>query len=315
MISRKLIVIIDDDGEVINLAKTIFTHEREFNFVHASSEKLDMKEALDTIPDLIIINGDNLKNDLFHVCEIIRRDKDNSITPVIVTSKNKDEEFRIKVLKKSIEYYIPKPLHKGFFYYTIKNLARLIYSNRGSSPLTGLPGNVQIEAELKRRIASKKPYAVIYMDLDNFKAYNDSYGFMNGDEVIKYTSSVIQDSIEKYGGRNDFIGHIGGDDFVAVVDYENARKISTDIVKSFDKGIVEFFNEEDLKKGGIELPNRKGKIEKFPITSISVAMISNKYKKYKTPLEIGEDGALVKKKAKAIEGSTFIEDRRRTTAK
>jgi diguanylate cyclase (GGDEF)-like protein len=218
-------------------------------------------------------------------------------------------------MRKCVEYYIAKPLHKGFFYYTIKNLSRLIYSNRCVSPLTGLPGNVQIEAELKRRISSKKTYAVIYADLDNFKAYNDRYGFMNGDEVIKYTSTLMQNSIEKYGKQTDFVGHIGGDDFVAVVDYVNARKIAKDIIESFDAGIKQFYNEEDIEKGGIQLPNRKGKIEKFPIMTITVAMISNRYKTYKNTLDIGEEGALVKKKAKAILGSTFLEDRRKTSLK
>jgi diguanylate cyclase (GGDEF)-like protein len=274
-----------------------------------------IKEALTTIPDLIIINADGVKNEFFHICENIRKDNDNSITPIIVTSERKDEDFRIKVLKKCVEYYIVKPLHKGFFYYTIKNLSRLICSNRCISPLTGLPGNVQIEAELKRRISSKKTYAVIYADLDNFKSYNDRYGFMNGDEVIKYTSSIIQNSVEKFGKSTDFVGHIGGDDFVAVVDYESARKIAKDIVECFDAGIKKYYNEEDIEKGGVQLPNRKGKIEKFPIMTITVAMVSNRYKPYKTTLDIGEEGAMVKKKAKTMPGSKFLEDRRRTSLK
>lgn len=154
-------------------------------------------------------------------------------------------------------------------------------------------------------------YAVLYTDLDNFKAYNDKYGFMNGDEVIKYTAEILKEAIQKYGKRGDFLGHIGGDDFVAIVDYENARKIGRMIVKDFDKDISKFYNEEDIKKGGIKLLNRKGKMEKYPITTITVAMISNRYKQYRSTLEIGEDGAAVKKKAKAIPGSTFMEDRRK----
>ena len=84
-------------------------------------------------------------------------------------------------------------------------------------------------------MASKKTYAVLYVDLDNFKAYNDKYGFMNGDEVIKFTSDVMQDAIQLYGKKGDFLGHVGGDDFVAIVDYENAQKMGKYIVKQFDK--------------------------------------------------------------------------------
>ena len=312
MINTNYVVIIEDDDEVGNLAIELFKDEKGFVFVHSSSNKEDMKKALLTLPDLIIVNADNLKNDIFKTCQFIRKSKDSNITPIIVTSSSRDEEFRLDILKSSVEYYIAKPLHKGFFYYTIKNVSRLISSNRCISALTGLPGNIQIEMELKRRIASKKTYAVLYADLDNFKSYNDKYGFMSGDEVIKFTSTVLQNNIQKYGKSGDFLGHIGGDDFVAIVDYENSRKIARSILKDFDEGITDFYSEEDIKNGGIKIANRRGKIEKFPIMTITVAMISNKYRKYKSTLEIGEDGASVKKKAKTIEGSTFLENRRRT---
>lgn len=315
MINTNYIVIIDDCGDVIDLARSLFKIEKGFEFVHSTSFKKDMKEALGIMPNLIIVNGDDLKEDLFKVCEFIRKDKDNAITPIIVTSKKRDIDFRVKVLKRMVEYYIPKPLNEVFFYYTINNLSRLIYANRCISALTGLPGNVQIEAELKRRIASRKLFAVLYIDLDNFKSYNDKYGFMNGDKVIKYTASVLQDSINVFGKKGDFLGHIGGDDFIAILDYENASKIGRNIVKAFDKGIVDFYAEEDLRNGFVRIANRKGKIEKFPIMTISVAMVSNKFKKYVSPLEIGEDGASVKKKAKQIDGSTFLENRRKTPIK
>ncbi|MBQ9266882.1 MAG: diguanylate cyclase [Clostridia bacterium] len=312
MINTNYIVIIDDEGEVINLAKEIFKEEKGVVFVHTSSAKDDIKRALMTMPDLIIINADNIDADIFKTCQFIRKDKDSNATPIIVTADTKDEEFRMDILKSGVEYYIPKPLHEGFFYYTIKNLSRLIASNRCISALTGLPGNIQIESELKRRIASRKTYAVLYADLDNFKSYNDKYGFMSGDEVIKFTSNVMQDNIQKYGKQGDFLGHIGGDDFVAILDYENARKIARSIIKEFDEKILDFYTDEDIKNGGIRIANRRGKIEKFPIMTITVAMISNKYRKYKSTLEIGEDGASVKKKAKTIEGSTFLENRRKT---
>ena len=215
------------------------------------------------------------------------------------------------MLEKGVEIFIKKPLNEKYFFYTIRNISRLISANRCISALTGLPGNVQIENEMKRRIASRKLYAILYMDLDNFKSYNDKYGYMNGDEVIKFTSEIIQESIQKYGIRGDFLGHIGGDDFVAVVGYDNAKKIGKNIIKLFDKNITRFYKEEDIEKGWIKILNRKGKMEKYPLMTITVAMISNKYKKYKSILEIGEDGAGVKKKAKTIEGSTFLEDRRK----
>lgn len=315
MINAKSIVIIDDTKEVYNLATNLFKDEPEYEFVLSSSKKESINKALQEIPNLIIINGDDLEKDILKICEFIRKNPENAITPMIVTASSKDVNYRVEILKKVVEYYIPKPLHEVYFYYTIKNLSRLIDANRCISDLTGLPGNLQIEVELKRRISGRKLFAVLYADLDNFKAYNDKYGFMNGDEVIKFTANVLRDAIQKYGTKGDFLGHIGGDDFVAVVAYENARKIGREITKLFDKEITNYYSDEDIKNGYIKILNRKGKMEKYPLMTLTVAMISNKFKKYTSVLELGEDGASVKKKAKSIQGSTFLENRRKTPSK
>lgn len=312
MLNTKSIIIIDDTKEVYEFAKEIFKEEQDYEFTLSSSDKEAIHDALASIPNLIIINGDNLKRDVLKVCEFIRKNSDNAITPMVVTASSKDVDFRVEVLKRVVEYYIPKPLHEVYFYYTIKNLSRLIDANRCISNLTGLPGNIQIEIELKRRVSGKKLYAILYIDLDNFKAYNDKYGFMNGDEIIRFTAKVARDVLQEYGKKGDFLGHIGGDDFVAIVAYENAKKIGKEIIKKFESNIKNFYSEEDIKNGYIKVLNRKGKMEKYPLMTITIAMISNKYRKYDSVLEIGEDGASVKKKAKSIEGSTFLENRRKT---
>ncbi len=312
MINVKEIVVIDDVGDVYKLVCKLLKKEREeYDITLASSDKDSMNSALMEIPSLIIINGDGLNKDLPKICEYIRKNPDNIITPIITTATDKSTQERIAVLKKVVEYYIPKPLNEMYFYYTIKNVSRLIEANRCISNLTGLPGNAQIEIELKRRISAKKTFAVLYIDLDNFKAYNDKYGFMNGDEVIKFTATCAREGIQKYGEKGDFLGHIGGDDFVAVVKYDNAKKIGKEIIKNFNTNIGYYYSEEDTENGFIRLPNRRGRLEKYPLMTITVAMISNKYKRYDSILEIGEDGASIKKKAKSVEGSTFLENRRK----
>ncbi len=287
MINIKEVVVIDDNRDVYELVKKVLRKQgEEYDITLSSSSKEDINEALKEIPSLIIINGDGLKKDLLKTCEFIRKNPENRITPVIVTATDKDKEYRVEVLKRVVEYYIAKPLNSKFFYYTIINLARLIDANRCISNLTGLPGNAQIDIELRRRISSKKVFAVLYADLDNFKAYNDKYGFMNGDEVIKFTANCMRDAIQSYGEKGDFLGHIGGDDFVAVVAYENARKIGKDIIKRFNQDIGTFYSEEDNENGFIRILNRKGRLEKYPLMTLTVAMISNKYKKYSSVLEL-----------------------------
>lgn len=313
MINTNYVVLIADNEDIWETLCKLFEREgNKYQITKVSSDTKNVKEAMLTVPDLVIIDEDSLENnDINTLITLLRKKPDYAITPIVLISEQRGKAHKLEILKKGIEFYIKKPIDADFFLFTIKNISRLISANRCISALTGLPGNVQIENELKRRIASKKTYAVLYMDLDNFKAYNDKYGFTNGDDVIKFTSDIIQDAIQAYGKKGDFLGHIGGDDFVAVVDYENASKISKTIVKDFDKGIRKYYTDEDVEKGWIKVANRKGKLEKYPLMTITVAMISNKYKKYTTTIEIGEDGANVKKKAKTIPGSTFLEDKRK----
>ena len=265
------IYIIDDDKYSLQDLKQLFVDNDEYKFVNVSTEEIN--KALMNIPSLIIINEDNVDRDVEELCATIRKNEDNSITPIIVISSNADKEHRLNVLKKAVEYYIRKPVDQDYLYYTIKNLMRLMYTNRRVSPLTGLPGNVQIHAELKKRLFKKEEFGVLYLDLDNFKAYNDVYGFIKGDEIIKFTARTIVRNVHKLQNNDCFVGHIGGDDFVAVVSKTDYDEICKNIINDFDTEILSYFTEEDRKRGYIEVANRRGILEDFPLTSISIGVV------------------------------------------
>lgn len=303
------IYIIDDDESSIMVFKKLFENDHEYKFISVKSEQIDI--ALKNIPSIIIVNEDAIKVDVIELCKKIRNDDDNSITPIIVVSSNSNRQHRIDILKESVEYYIKKPVNTQYLYFTIKNLGRLININRRISPLTGLPGNVQIHAELKKKISNKEDFSVLYLDLDNFKAYNDIYGFLKGDEIIKYTADIILRCVHSYVLNNSFVGHIGGDDFVAIIPTLNCDKICESIIANFDAGVNAFFTEEDVENGYIEVANRKGVIEQFPLTSISVGVVEADKGRFANILEIGEVGAQVKHMAKSIMGSSYAIDRRK----
>lgn len=303
------IYIIDDDETSVLVFRELFKNDTEYKFISVKSEQIDV--ALRNIPTIIIINEDAIDVDTVELCKKIRNDDDNSITPVIVVSSNSDKEHRIEILKESVEYYIKKPVNAQYLYYTIKNLGRLLSINRRISPLTGLPGNVQIHAELKKRISNRENFSVLYLDLDNFKAYNDVYGFLKGDEIIKYTADTIVRCVHNYIHEGAFVGHIGGDDFIAIVPILNCDEICKNIIASFDAHVTKFFTEEDVEKGYIEVANRKGIIEQFPITSISIGVVVVDKGRFKNTLEIGEVAAQVKHLAKTTFGSTYVIDRRK----
>ncbi len=303
------IYIIDDDDSSILVFQELFKNDKEYKFISVKSHMIEV--ALKNIPAMIIINEDAIDVDAIDLCRRIRNDEDNTITPVIVVSSNDNPEHRIRILQESIEYYIKKPVNENYLYYTVKNIGRLLTINRRISPLTGLPGNVQIHAELKKRLLNKEAFSVLYVDLDNFKAYNDVYGFLKGDEIIKFTADTILASVHNLIEEGSFVGHIGGDDFVAIVPTTNCDKICQDIISHFDAKVLDFFTPEDVKKGYIEVANRRGIIEQFPLTSVSIGVVVADVNRFYNMLEIGEVGAQVKHAAKSVSGSSYSIDRRK----
>ena len=303
------IYLIDNGDEIYKCITKLFQKEKEYKIHKAKTNEIE--GVLRDIPSLIIINEDGVDEDTIKICDSIRGDENNIITPIIVISSNHDKDHRVKILKAGVEHYIKAPIDEEYMYYTIVNAIRLLYTNRGISPLTGLPGNIQIQTEIKRRLLNKEDFCVIYLDLDNFKAYNDVYGFLNGDEIIKFTAKTIMNNINSNDCEDCFVGHIGGDDFVALVSGVDCEKICQNIIIEFDAGIKKFFTRSDIEKGYIEVPNRKGVIEQFPITSISIGVVVVDKGRFKNTLEIGEVAAQVKHLAKTTFGSTYVIDRRK----
>ena len=307
---QKEVYIIDDDETSLVVFKALFKEDLDYKFISVKSEQIDI--ALNNIPSLIIINEDAIQRDVVELCKQIRRNEDNTITPVIVVSTNTEKEHRLEILKQSIEYYIKKPVDEEYLYHTIKNLGRLLSINRTISPLTGLPGNVQIHAELKKRLTKKEEFAVLYIDLDNFKAYNDIYGFLKGDQIIQFTAETILSGVHTFFTEGTFVGHIGGDDFIAITPYDNIEELCQTMIATFDKGVKKFFTDEDQEKGYIEVENRKGIIEQFPLTSVSIGVVVAEHGRFANILEIGEVSTQVKHLSKSIQGSSYAIDRRKT---
>jgi diguanylate cyclase (GGDEF)-like protein len=180
-----------------------------------------------------------------------------------------------------------------------------------ANPLTGLRGNIDIKEEIRRRIKSKELFAVLYIDLDNFKAYNDYYGFLRGDEVIKFTAKLLSDALELLGGEKDFLGHIGGDDFIIITTPDRAEEMCKYIISRFDSEIKFLYDKKDRERGYIEAVSRRGEKLKFPFISISIAIVTNEFRTFRSDLEIAEVAAELKKKLKQIRGSSYLKDRRK----
>ncbi len=178
-----------------------------------------------------------------------------------------------------------------------------------NNPLTGLPGNVSIELAIKKALESEEPLAIGYVDLDNFKAYNDIYGFSAGDEVIKNLARILQTSIFEKTTKA-FLGHIGGDDFVFIVPLSMAEEISKEIIQKFNALLPAFLSEEDLKRGCFIAKDRQGVLREIPLLSVSIALVSIIKGKFKHPGEVAVRAAQVKSVVKKMPGSNYFIDRR-----
>ncbi len=190
------------------------------------------------------------------------------------------------------------------------SLQRMRDEDKGANPLTGLPGNISIANYIDQCLASGRIICVLYCDLDNFKAYNDKYGFTKGDEAILYTRDCLLSASKRRDVRSVFVGHEGGDDFVIVCDYEFWEVVAKTFITNFDRGIYQFYNPVDARNGFIESVNRRGEHQKFPLMSVSVAVVTNKTRPFRRHAEMIQVAAEVKKYVKSMDGSCYAIDRR-----
>lgn len=169
------------------------------------------------------------------------------------------------------------------------------------NPLTGLPGNRLIEKEILSRVLGEQPYCITYYDIDNFKAYNDAYGFPNGDRMLH----LVADILRECAVRNEFIGHIGGDDFIVICDYREGEEYCKAVLDQFALRVASLYCDKDVKNGYIVSKNRHGVTENFPIASLSIAGISNKANTYHSIDDFTKDISQLKKKCKQQMGNYY----------
>ena len=181
---------------------------------------------------------------------------------------------------------------------------------KGANPLTGLPGNITIARHIDEHLNHGSHIAVLYCDLDNFKAYNDKYGFTKGDEAILYSKDCLVTTAQRKDVHHVFVGHEGGDDFVVIMPYECWENYAKAFITTFDRGIYQFYNSVDAKNGFIESVNRQGQRQRFPLMSISIAVVTNYSRPFKRHAEMIQVAAEVKKYVKSIDGSCYALDRR-----
>ncbi len=303
------ILIADDDPDIRDVLKLTLAEEN-YEVIEAG----DGEEALKIINakplNLVLLDYKMPKLDGRQVCRLVKRDLLLRHLPVIMVTGKGEVSDRIDGIDAGADDYIVKPFEPKELLARIRMILRRTERDLEANPLTRLPGNVSILNELSRRLESKALFSVCYLDLDKFKAYNDTYGFEHGDDVIRETARILIRTTQEVGSADDFIGHIGGDDFVIVTTPDRTDDLCKKVIEEFEKTSPTFYNETDRKKGYIVAHDRQGKEQNVPLLSISIGVVSNETRKIEHVAQVGEIGAELKSYAKSMERSNYVKDKR-----
>jgi diguanylate cyclase (GGDEF)-like protein len=307
---RDLILVADDDEDIARFVEVNLRLEG-FDVVVVGDGERALEAAHDLLPDLVLLDVMMPKLDGYQVCEKLRSDpRTRHLSVVMLTAKSLSTD-KVVGLTTGADDYISKPFDPLELVARVKSALRRSRELRDVNPLTQLPGNVQVQDEVLARVESKKDFALMYVDLDNFKSFNDHYGFLRGDEVVKLLAKCIADAVRKHSPEGTFVGHVGGDDFVVVVEPAASEAIAKDMCGHWESAIIELYDPEDAGRGYIAVADRRKQTHQFPLVSVSIGIACTERRSIGSHWEASEIATEMKQVAKRQPGSAYAIDRRR----
>ncbi|HUQ07328.1 MAG TPA: response regulator [Kofleriaceae bacterium] len=300
------ILVVDDDASVRAICREILS-QAGYSVRDVGSSDTALTEARRFRPDLVLLDVMMPVQDGFTTAQRLRSDAQTGMTPIIFLSAKGETADKVRAFRSGAEDYVVKPFDAVELVARVgKALARQA-RELGASPTTQLPGGEAIAAEVERRIGEGDHHAVCaYLDLDNFKAFNDHFGLARADAVIRQTGDLMREVVGQLGGDGDFIGHIAGDDFVLVLDGDRADAVCRAFLQRFDRLIPLYYDREDRKRGHIQAQDRYGVERQFPIMSVSIAAVS--LEGMASFADVAAAAASAKATAKALPSSAYVRD-------
>lgn len=302
------VLVVEDDPVIVRVLKATLEME---GFVPAvvSTGEAAVDYALREVPHLVLLDLMLPGMDGFEVARQLRANVKTAHIPVLILSARHDTADKVRAFETNVDDYLTKPFNVEELVARIRTQLRRVQENL-LSPLTGLPGGVQVERAITQRLREATPWAIMYLDLDHFKAYNDVYGFLRGNDFIRLVANVASATVREHGNMTDFLGHIGGDDFVIITTPDRLETLCTQLILRFDVESRGLYTEEDLRRGTLIAPDRRGEERIYPLVSLSIGVVTNLYRPITNIEEVSRIAAEVKHKAKEMPGSTCFVDRR-----
>jgi diguanylate cyclase (GGDEF)-like protein len=305
------VLVVDDDTDIARFIEINLRLEG-FDVRVAHDGEQAEKSIDDETPDLVLLDVMMPKVDGVELCRRLRANPATANLPVIMLTAKSLSADKVVGLTAGADDYIIKPFDTLELVARVRSTLRRNAEMRAVSPLTGLPGNHRIEEELADRVVKAQPFAVLYLDLDNFKAFNDCYGFLRGDEVITLLATAARRAVMEAGEPAPFLGHIGGDDFVIVCLPDQAEPLAKRVVEVFDASAPRLHDQTDADRGYIEVTDRQGKARQFPLVSVSIGIAMSGNRMFADKREVVDVATEMKKVAKTTVGSSIAIDRRGT---
>lgn len=261
-------------------------------------------------PCLVIVDEHPLKMDGLTLCKILKNDFVTSYIPVILLIEKRQIRKKLLEIEHGIDDYLLKPPDPIELEVRIEMALRRTEHQVQANSLTRLPGNHEIEKNIKARLESNQIFSFMYFDVDNFKSFNDCYGYFRGDAVIMHTARIITATVKKLGNQNDFVGHVGGDDFVVITTPDKEALISHEIIRQFDRLIPLHYSQMHRWLKYMPAKDRSGKDIRAPFMTLSVAVVNNQNLVIRNCIELTELAFEIKKYLKSITGSKYLVNRR-----
>lgn len=302
------ILIADDLPDLLSALKD--TLEREgFSVVAVGDGKAALEAIRADPPDIAVLDFKMPKLNGFEVTAALREDPLLENLPVVILSASGTRDSKVEGLTLGADDFISKPVDVRELLARIRMILKRSRQGLDANPLTRLPGNLSIESRIETALKAGRPLAVLYIDLNQFKAYNDVYGYEEGDRVIKALARVLVEPVRS--GQADFVGHIGGDDFIVLTTPERMEPVAQAICDRFDAIVPSFYSAEDKARGFIRTKDRQGAERDFPFLSVSIGICHNQERTLQGFAQVAHLGAELKKAAKSKGGSAYVVDRRK----
>jgi diguanylate cyclase (GGDEF)-like protein len=307
---RDVVLVVDDDEQVLRLVKRVL-ERAGFECVPVGNGNKAHDAAVEWRPDIILLDlmlGDTTGD---QILTEIRGDFRTRLIPVVFLTVRGSLKDKVEHLLAGADDYVTKPFIPEELVARLRAVMSRTTTTRDLNPLTGMSGNSDILREISRRLAHTERFACLYPDIDAFKSYNDHYGFLRGDDVIKTLATIILEVLEENYSPHHFAGHVGGDDFVILTEPSLAESIATEVTRRFDAAVPALYDPQDRERGWIEFEERTGNKLRTALVSVSIGIVIAEPGSYASAAALASRAAEVKGVAKRMPGSKWVLDRRR----